>query len=1453
MRIAMNLSRCVIVLSTALFISLSLSAVVTSYPYSESFEKDFGVWAPEMTNDFNWERITGQTPSSGTGPLGAYDRLWYIYTEASGNNPNYTASLFADFDLTPLTKPMLRFYYHMYGNSMGTLYIDVDDGSGATTVWTLAGEQQTWVTDAWRRAEVDLSAYTGASNVMIRIRGVTGPSYTSDMCVDKVQMIDDVPRIELDPVNQEGEGLPGKGVNYNLTAINKTLTSTDFNISYYNNPWSTLGPVTTGMLTNNQSDTLIVQVQVPGDAYAGDQATSTLQFVSTDNTFTGLAHIVTICTWTTHPLPCETWDIFPHGWTNYSFASTIFPWLQSGIGNPAPGLYHPAYTATFTNWFVSPAINLDDPFAEELRLSFDEFIIINEGYGYTGVLISEGNRNPASNDFVELLEIGDTSLNWVNRKIDLSAYRGANPVYIAFEYIGSNAHLPFIDNVCVRGQKFGIDNSFFDSPTSAVVFCAQDAPEFKGLLYIDGQTGPDGPAARITAQVGFGTPGTIPGIDPNWLWHSAQYTGPDGIYDAFEATPLISAAGTFDTAYRYRIGDAGWVYADIDGSSNGYDVAHAGHLTVLPHDIPGDIIYEQTMNGFGWYTSVLYSNSMPAQPVISTDDISLPVDTRIDGLRWYGVYDFSARRGDVIGFLVRFYRNDPSNDVAIFDHPGPVVFSEYHPGFACEQLFTNMYGINHFLYQLELNTPFQTGPGRYWVSVQIVALSNDFEWYMLNTEDPITGSPALQYYQGAWYEMYSDLGFQLLGSYLNHGVLTGTVTAAHSGQPIHRAVVGVNGPTNLTVQTADDGTYTLLAPLGTYDAYAAKKNYVTGIVSGVSFTSQGQEVGQDFSLTGSLLTYGPPVIEEVVWVGEVVTNTVSVTNSGPFDVNYFVGITDFGANTSQVSSPPPVNPVNLPRFTGTLPASDVPHSIGPPPAEVTDELSPLALPTMSTVTGVKAFGTEIRHTNLFQFYTGDPGVITNIGKYGANFVWASDFLPHGLNTLYAIRDNNQFIAINVTNAKATVLGMSVPSPGQSWTGMAGDPDGTLYACSTDINKSELYRIDPSDGTATLIGPIVNSPGIIAIGINAEGRMYGHDIVNDSLMSINKYTAVGTIIGPLGFNANFGQGMDFDYESGICYLAAFNQNTGPELRIADLATGNTTNVGAFTVGQVGSMAVATEPPPSWAIVPTNQGSIAAGGTGTIDVIFDSNVVSNLGSYFAHLTFYGNFVNHPEPVDLIMHIADGPQITAPPVIDYGGVYMDTSTSIPLPVKNIGFGSVTGALIDVNEPFSTSGDTNYILATLETKELITWFTPTVTGTFNDIAILTGTGGRKVLLTGYVLPTLDVTPDALTFPDTEIGESNQIVIICKNIGGDILSGSVTTPDSPFTLAGNTNYAIPYNDFVFYSVWFAPQGVIEYTDMLVFTGGGGATIPLSGHGIPEPLVVWVLLPVLAVLRKLIR
>jgi uncharacterized repeat protein (TIGR01451 family) len=137
-------------------------------------------------------------------------------------------------------------------------------------------------------------------------------------------------------------------------------------------------------------------------------------------------------------------------------------------------------------------------------------------------------------------------------------------------------------------------------------------------------------------------------------------------------------------------------------------------------------------------------------------------------------------------------------------------------------------------------------------------------------------------------------------------------------------------------------------------------------------------------------------------------------------------------------------------------------------------------------------------------------------------------------------------------------------------------------------------------------------------------MFGLDLVNDMLVGIDPATGAGTVIGSIGFNANYAQGMDFEEESGILYLAAFNGGTSTaELRIADTTTGNTTLVGAFPAGtEVDSLAFATggaKDVPWLSEIPVTGTLDADGGLQLVDVTFDAGVpeVTQPGLYLATL--------------------------------------------------------------------------------------------------------------------------------------------------------------------------------------------------------------------------------------------
>lgn len=170
-------------------------SVISSYPYCESFESDFGDWNNTPTgDDFDWTRHSGSTGSSNTGPSSAYDGNFYLYTEASGYN--YMTAILEGpcFDLRTDWSPVLSFWYHMYGSDMGTLSVEVtDDCINWSTIWTLSGNQN----NIWHEAVVDLYDYIG-SVIKIRFKGTTGGSYRSDMAIDKVCVDLTVPKSEIE-------------------------------------------------------------------------------------------------------------------------------------------------------------------------------------------------------------------------------------------------------------------------------------------------------------------------------------------------------------------------------------------------------------------------------------------------------------------------------------------------------------------------------------------------------------------------------------------------------------------------------------------------------------------------------------------------------------------------------------------------------------------------------------------------------------------------------------------------------------------------------------------------------------------------------------------------------------------------------------------------------------------------------------------------------------------------------------------------------------------------------------------------------------------------------------------------------------------------------------------------------------------------------------------------------
>ncbi|MEL6650352.1 MAG: T9SS type A sorting domain-containing protein, partial [Bacteroidota bacterium] len=193
--------------TTCFTIENNTTVVTPGQQYFEDFET-FTVGTPGTLNNgwtfgtqgggYNWyvEDATGANENSfDTGPF--FDNTnfgtpggIYMYTEASSGFVGEEVELISPcIDLSGVTGARLEFAYHMYGATMGNLYVDVLSNAVWTRVDSIIGQQQTAGSDAWQFRSTSLTAYAGQS-IKVRFVGQRGTSFTSDMSIDDVRIFE---------------------------------------------------------------------------------------------------------------------------------------------------------------------------------------------------------------------------------------------------------------------------------------------------------------------------------------------------------------------------------------------------------------------------------------------------------------------------------------------------------------------------------------------------------------------------------------------------------------------------------------------------------------------------------------------------------------------------------------------------------------------------------------------------------------------------------------------------------------------------------------------------------------------------------------------------------------------------------------------------------------------------------------------------------------------------------------------------------------------------------------------------------------------------------------------------------------------------------------------------------------------------------------------------------------
>lgn len=236
--------------------------------YNEDWQNGNGGWTLGNSGPY-WNRISGGTTSTGTGPNGGSNNgtptngNFYVYLETStGAGTAYLTG--PGFTITGAAT--LEFDYHMYGSAMGTLAVEVFNGTSWTQVWSLSGQQQNSNAASWTTVSVPLTNYTG--NINIRFSGLRGSSFTSDMAIDNISISETQTSScfsSLIPVTAitNCSPLPVKLISFNSECVNgltslKWQTASEVNSDYFQIErsidgidWYEISKVTSSGFSNN--------------------------------------------------------------------------------------------------------------------------------------------------------------------------------------------------------------------------------------------------------------------------------------------------------------------------------------------------------------------------------------------------------------------------------------------------------------------------------------------------------------------------------------------------------------------------------------------------------------------------------------------------------------------------------------------------------------------------------------------------------------------------------------------------------------------------------------------------------------------------------------------------------------------------------------------------------------------------------------------------------------------------------------------------------------------------------------------------------------------------------------------------------------------------------------------------------------------------------------------------
>lgn len=278
---------------------------------STDFEAGFGQWTNTSGDQFDWTRYSGSTPSSSTGPASGANSTYYVYIETSSGlaYQSGNAAMLLSPEL-PASDIQLRFNYHMYGSNTGSLAVDaLVGGVWINAIWSVSGQQQGSVADAYGYAEIDLGSYSASQ---VRLRATSAGGYMGDIAVDNIEIWHSPPQAPQPPAFESAtllfpEAYFGADYSGSLAASASDPNGELLSFAKVSGP-SWLSIAADGNLSG-----------VPVSADAG---TNVFEVSVTDGTFTAYATLEIVATENTAPVVLS-FEGFEGGAYHYWFNTTL--------------------------------------------------------------------------------------------------------------------------------------------------------------------------------------------------------------------------------------------------------------------------------------------------------------------------------------------------------------------------------------------------------------------------------------------------------------------------------------------------------------------------------------------------------------------------------------------------------------------------------------------------------------------------------------------------------------------------------------------------------------------------------------------------------------------------------------------------------------------------------------------------------------------------------------------------------------------------------------------------------------------------------------------------------------------------------------------------------------------------------------------------------------------------